>query len=278
MGVLVEAGKWLREKQATEALGRYLRELREKKRKVSLHDVERATGISNGYLSLLERGKKQHLPPPEILGKLADYYNASMQELLQQAGYLKAAEVKDTLEDLIERAFHHVINDPKYLAGIQLRGSRFSTEVKRFVVELYEQATGRTLIPKEMPPDMRSRKHLWERVLKEEKIRWRVVEVNRSVGYTDYKTSRLSASGDGEKLLQYLCKVKFEKMAEASAILAELTKKGTAEKLRNKTAVGEGYYRYLANEDGVDETWLLDQAIDRAKVDAYKKLTGASLK
>ena len=272
-----EAGKWLQEKQATESLGRYLRELREKKRKVSLHDVERATGISNGYLSLLERGKKQHLPPPDVLGKLADYYNASMQELLQHAGYLKATDVKNTMEDQIERAFHHVISDPKYLAGIQLRGSRLSTEVKRFVVELYEQATGRALIPKEMQPDMRSRKRLWERVLEEEKIRWRVVEVNRSVGYTDYKTSRLSASGPGDKLLQYECKVKFEKLAEASALLAELTKKGTAEKLRNKTAIGEGHYRYLV-EDGVDEAWLLDQAIDRAKMDAYKKLTGASLK
>ena len=273
-----EAGKWLQEKEATQALGRYLRELREKKRKVSLHDVERATGISNGYLSLLERGKKQHLPPPDVLGKLADYYNASMQELLQQAGYLKAADVKNTMEDRIERAFHHVINDPKYLAGIQLRGSRISTEVKRFVVELYEQATGRHLIPKELPPDMRSRKKLWERLFEEEKIRWRVVEVNRSVGYEkDYKTGKLEASGPGMKLLQYDCKVRFEKMAEASAILAELTKKGAAEKLRNKAAIGEGRYRYLA-EDGVDETWLLDQAIDQAKVDAYKKLSGGTLK
>ena len=272
-----EAGKWLQEKEATQALGRYLRELREKKRKVSLHDVERATGISNGYLSLLERGKKQHLPPPDVLGKLADYYNASMQELLQHAGYLKSTDVKNTMEDRIERAFHHVINDPKYLAGIQLRGSRISTEVKRFVVELYEQATGRHLIPKELPPDMRSRKKLWERLFEEEKIRWRVVDVRRSVGFTDYKSAALSARGQGDKLIQYDCKVKFEKMAEASAIMAELTKKGTAEKLRNKTAVGEGYYRYLA-QDRPDETWLLDQAIDRAKVDAYKKLSGVTLK
>ena len=104
------------------------------------------------------------------------------------------------------------------------------------------------------------------------------MEVNRSVGYSNDETGRLSASGDGSKLLQYLCKVRFEKMAEASAIMAELTKKGTAEKLRHKTAVGEGYYRYLADEDGVDEAWLLDQAIDRAKVDAYKKLSGVTLK
>jgi len=275
--VTTEAGKWLQEKEATQALGRYLRELREKKRKVSLHDVERATGISNGYLSLLERGKKQHLPPPDVLGKLADYYNASMQELLQHAGYLKSTDVKNTMEDRIERAFHHVINDPKYLAGIQLRGSRISTEVKRFVVELYEQATGRHLIPKELPPDMRSRKKLWERLFEEEKIRWRVVDVRRSMGFTDYRSAVLSARGPGDKLIQYDCKVKFEKMAEASAIMAELTKKGTAEKLRNKTAVGEGYYRYLA-QDRPDETWLLDQAIDRAKVDAYKKLSGVTLK
>lgn len=145
MGVLVEAGKWLREKQATEALGKYLRELREKKRKVSLHDVERATGISNGYLSLLERGKKQHLPPPEILGKLADYYNVSMQELLEKAGYLSLNEVKETMEERIERAYRHVISDPRFRYGTRVKGD-LSIEAKRFIVSMYEKFTRKNLL------------------------------------------------------------------------------------------------------------------------------------
>ena len=82
------------------ALGEYLRKLREK-RGVSIRQVERETGIPNAYLSLLETGSKAHLPPPEVLNRLADYYNVSVQELLEKTGYLQKQEVGEKLEERI---------------------------------------------------------------------------------------------------------------------------------------------------------------------------------
>lgn len=53
---------------------------------LSLRDVERKTGISNGYLSLLETGAARK-PSPEFLAKLADVYGASYELLMELAGY-----------------------------------------------------------------------------------------------------------------------------------------------------------------------------------------------
>jgi len=61
--------------------GDFLKKLRARKG-VSLKKVEEATGISNAYLSQLETGKRRRLPTPDRLIALADYYNASIKELL----------------------------------------------------------------------------------------------------------------------------------------------------------------------------------------------------
>ena len=53
----------------------------------SLRDVEKATGISNAYLSQLERGRATN-PSPKKLAKLADYYDVGYESLLAAAGYL----------------------------------------------------------------------------------------------------------------------------------------------------------------------------------------------
>jgi len=70
-------------------LGEELAQLRQvKDRKLSLREVERQTGISNEYLSQLERGVATK-PAPEILQKLAKFYNVPYDSLLVAAGYLK---------------------------------------------------------------------------------------------------------------------------------------------------------------------------------------------
>lgn len=53
---------------------------------LSLREVERRTGISNGYLSLLENGSARR-PSPEFLVKLAGLYGASYELLMELAGY-----------------------------------------------------------------------------------------------------------------------------------------------------------------------------------------------
>jgi len=75
-------------------LGEELARLRQVKgRTLSLREVERQTGISNEYLSQLERGVASK-PAPDVLQKLAKFYGAPYESLLVAAGYLreKAAE------------------------------------------------------------------------------------------------------------------------------------------------------------------------------------------
>lgn len=68
-------------------LGTQLRKIRELKG-LSLRDVEKRTGVSNGYLSQLERGDAKN-PSPSKLAALAKLYGVSYEKLLAAAGYLK---------------------------------------------------------------------------------------------------------------------------------------------------------------------------------------------
>jgi transcriptional regulator with XRE-family HTH domain len=69
----------------TPKLGAYLRSARDL-RKLSLRAVERATGISNAYLSQIESGKIRE-PSPTVLHKLAELYNVLYADLMVLAGY-----------------------------------------------------------------------------------------------------------------------------------------------------------------------------------------------
>jgi HTH-type transcriptional regulator, competence development regulator len=53
---------------------------------MSLRGVERATGISNAYLSQLETGKIK-TPAPQNLHKLAELYGVSYELLMELAGF-----------------------------------------------------------------------------------------------------------------------------------------------------------------------------------------------
>jgi transcriptional regulator with XRE-family HTH domain len=65
--------------------GQFLRAARERK-SLSLRAVERATGVSNAYLSQLESGKIRQ-PSPIVLHKLAELYGVSYGAVLERAGY-----------------------------------------------------------------------------------------------------------------------------------------------------------------------------------------------
>jgi len=67
-------------------LGNKLRQIRQL-RGLSLRKVEAQTGISNAYLSQLERGDAKN-PSPKKLKSLAECYDVEYAELLRYAGYL----------------------------------------------------------------------------------------------------------------------------------------------------------------------------------------------
>ena len=63
-------------------------------RKLSLREVEEATGVSNAYLSQLENDKIKK-PSPHFLHKLAAIYDIGYEVLMEAAGYIKKKENED---------------------------------------------------------------------------------------------------------------------------------------------------------------------------------------
>jgi transcriptional regulator with XRE-family HTH domain len=72
-------------KESIQKLSTFLAEAR-KKAGLSLRAVEKATGISNAYLSQLEHGKIR-VPAPQNLHKLAELYRVPYELLLELAGH-----------------------------------------------------------------------------------------------------------------------------------------------------------------------------------------------
>ena len=111
----------------------------------SLREVRRLTGMSNVYLSQVEKGEKR--PGPKILKKLAVLYGVSVGELLRRAGHMEDGnEIPQADEALdIERAYRFVLDDPRFRVGTKPSG-HLSLESKRFIVEIYERLTGKRLL------------------------------------------------------------------------------------------------------------------------------------
>ena len=127
-----------------ENFGEYLRTLRVEKR-YSLREVEELSGVSNSYLGLIERGQRP-IPGADILKKLAPVYDVPVRDLLASAGYLREEDISLSEDDEVEMAFRYVMNDPRYKSGTRIKGG-LTVEVKRFIVEMYEKATGKKLLP-----------------------------------------------------------------------------------------------------------------------------------
>ncbi|MFC2047963.1 helix-turn-helix domain-containing protein [Chloroflexota bacterium] len=127
-----------------ENFGEYLRTLR-LEQKLSLREAEKLSGVSNSYLGLIERGQRP-IPGADILKKLAPVYDVPARDLMRSAGYLKDEDVSLSEEDEVDMAFKFVMNDPRYKSGTRIKGG-LNVEVKRFIVEMYEKATGKKLLP-----------------------------------------------------------------------------------------------------------------------------------
>jgi HTH-type transcriptional regulator, competence development regulator len=74
-----------------ETFGHKIKELREAAM-LKLRDVSRSTGLTSGYLSLLENGKQIGLPSEETIRKIAELYGANADELILLADKLPSDE------------------------------------------------------------------------------------------------------------------------------------------------------------------------------------------
>jgi transcriptional regulator with XRE-family HTH domain len=124
--------------------GHYLKSLREN-RHLSIRAAERLSGVSNAYITQMEKGDRA-APGPEILRKLARAYNVTMRELLMRAGYLDEPEVTATEEERVEAAFQYAMADPDYKLGTRLRGEELDIKGKKGVVITYEILTGKKIL------------------------------------------------------------------------------------------------------------------------------------
>lgn len=117
---------------------------RRKALRLSLREAAQSAEVSNGYLSLLENAKRPP-PHPAILKRLARVYRVPLETLFAEAGYLGKEPAVAFTEAEVNQAFDFVLRDPSYRFGTRLYGE-LDLDVKRFVVEMYEKATGKKLL------------------------------------------------------------------------------------------------------------------------------------
>ncbi len=111
---------------------------------ISLREVRRLSGISNSYLSEIERGERR--PGVNLLKRLAALYGVDVKRLLRSAGYLDNEEGQTDNDPLeVDRAYRYVLEDPEFRFGTRPRGP-LDIEAKRFIVEMYERLTGKRLL------------------------------------------------------------------------------------------------------------------------------------
>lgn len=127
-----------------EKFGPYMRKLR-KQKGLTLKEVEKAARVSNSFLSQVERGVRNP-PKPDILNRLARAYSVPAQDLMEAAGYIRSIPNEMRERERVELAYQHVITDPNYSQGTRMKGQTLSLEAKRFIVEIYERATKRSLL------------------------------------------------------------------------------------------------------------------------------------
>ena len=126
--------------------GDYLRSLRERQ-KMSLRDVAAKTGVSVSYITQIEN-RRRKAPGPDVLKKLAPAYNVPVRDLLKAAGYMDDIEpvsLSVSEDEELDRAYRFAQSDPQFKFGTRISGP-VTTDVKRFIVEIYEKATGKKLL------------------------------------------------------------------------------------------------------------------------------------
>jgi transcriptional regulator with XRE-family HTH domain len=81
-------------KEEAEALGRRIKELRERYEVPSVRALSKKTGISYGYLAKLERGDVEN-PSQQVLGRIAQAFSGNVQEILGESNVKLSGELPD---------------------------------------------------------------------------------------------------------------------------------------------------------------------------------------
>jgi transcriptional regulator with XRE-family HTH domain len=76
----------------------------------SLRLAEEKTGISNGYLCLMEQGEIKE-PSPHMLQKIADAYQIEYLRLMELAGYIETPKSKASTHDSVGVALSSTLKE-----------------------------------------------------------------------------------------------------------------------------------------------------------------------
>lgn len=207
-------------------LGKRLRQLRSKSGE-SLRDVERRSGLNNGYLSQLENGKITH-PSPSVLQKVATGYGLRFEDLLQWAGYVSGLQDDVTPNQAVALSSVSALGEPsdeelqtlKAIVDL-LQSKRSATfaapadmpldeeataEIRRYALALLREADGlgrrptplediqesaRLVFAGEITLDARDRARLFERFGSWVNVAWK-----RLQGTFDFRTSEIWVAPD----------------------------------------------------------------------------------
>ena len=110
-------------------------------------DLSQKSGVTQATLSRIEHGKVRQ-PKLEQLQRLAEVLGTTIDHIIEgEPQPVSEADTAMTDQDRLEWAFQCMISDPEYRSGTSLRtGSELTLDAKRFMVEIYEKATGRKLL------------------------------------------------------------------------------------------------------------------------------------
>jgi transcriptional regulator with XRE-family HTH domain len=131
------------DEEKRKAFGEYLKRLR-LAANLSLRQVEAQVDISNSYLYQIEKGERNP-PKLEIMERLALLYGVSLDMLTEAARTIPPAD-QDLRRKRLHNAYLLVTRDPDYISGMQLDPDNMNDDVKRFIVFMYEKATGTKLL------------------------------------------------------------------------------------------------------------------------------------
>lgn len=109
----------------------------------SQRDLAKESGVPYSTIWRLENGATLD-PKGRLLHKLATSLDVSVDYLLGGSTTMQSDQRLEEVEE-IERAYQFVRTDAKFQFGTRVKGE-LSIEAKRFIVELYEAATGRKLL------------------------------------------------------------------------------------------------------------------------------------
>lgn len=114
--------------------GAYLKSLRKAIPGLTIRKVDLKSGVSNVYISQVERGIRG-VPSPNILRKLAPVYKVSYEELMVDAGYWKRPECATDDPALQEKLMMYM---EYYKVAEDAAEAKISPETLRKFISLFE--------------------------------------------------------------------------------------------------------------------------------------------